>query len=259
MCYLERLLTTEERIRRAEEIYQRRRTRRDIKVPTNTVYLNNKKDYIMFKKLIIQVLICLLLYFTFYIIKNSNYFFSEELINKTKSILSYDIDFNKIYLSIEEFYNNNIKTLENNEVKEEKQEDENSVSDNIQEEGIGGGEEGEELIKNEIEDVSANENIEESSNQPLTQMEMDANYIKSNYSLIVPLKGTVTSRFGARTPTDIVSSNHAGIDIGANSGTKFIASMEGVVKEVSAGGGYGEHVYIEKDEIITLYAHCKNI
>ena len=90
-------------------------------------------------------------------------------------------------------------------------------------------------------------------------MEIDANDIKANYSLILPLKGTVTSRFGTRTPTDIVSANHAGIDIGVNEGTVFVASMEGTVTNVSSEGSYGNHVYIQNGDVTTLYAHCKTI
>ena len=77
--------------------------------------------------------------------------------------------------------------------------------------------------------------------------------------MILPLAGPVTSRFGLREGTEIISENHAGIDIGANEGTPFIAAMEGVVTYVSSEGGYGNHVYIEKDDVMTLYAHCKTI
>ena len=90
-------------------------------------------------------------------------------------------------------------------------------------------------------------------------MEIDANYIKQNYNLILPLKGTISSRFGPRTATEIVSANHAGIDIAVNEGTVFVASMEGKVTFVSSEGGYGNHVYIENNDITTVYAHCKTI
>ena len=94
---MERTITAEERIRRAEEIYQRRRMQNDIKVPTSQMNANNKLEYRMFKKLILQILICLLIYFIFYLIKNSNYIFSEEVLNKTRQFLSYDINFEEFY------------------------------------------------------------------------------------------------------------------------------------------------------------------
>lgn len=260
---MERTITAEERIRRAEEIYQRRRMQNDIKVPTSQMNANNKLEYRMFKKLILQILICLLIYFIFYLIKNSNYIFSEEVLNKTRQFLSYDINFQGIYLQAEKYYNDNLREIlykenQNNNINEEVNEEVNEEQ-NSESGGIGGGEEGVELLNNELEQTSADEIQENVNQEPLSQMEIDANDIKANYSLILPLKGTVTSRFGTRTPTDIVSANHAGIDIGVNEGTVFVASMEGTVTNVSSEGSYGNHVYIQNGDVTTLYAHCKTI
>ena len=261
---MERTITSEERIRRAEEIYQRRRMQNDIKVPTSQVNAGNKIQYGMLKKVILQVLICMLIYFIFYLIKNSNYIFSEEVVNKTREFLSYDINFQGIYIQTEKYYNEVLKPIINNQ-SDSKEEQEQNVNEQVNEEGgIGGGEEGVELLNNEIQQTSADEIKEEDKKEdenqkPLSQMEIDANDIKSNYNLILPLKGTVTSRFGSRTPTDIVSANHAGIDIGVNEGTVFTASMEGTVTSVSSEGSYGNHIYIQKDDVTTLYAHCKTI
>ncbi len=259
---MERTITSEERIRRAEEIYQRRRMQNGIKVPTSQVNAGNKVQYGMLKKVILQVLICMLIYFIFYLIKNSNYIFSEEVVNKTREFLSYDINFQGIYTQTEKYYNEVIKPIINNQSDSK---EEQNVNEQVNEEGgIGGGEEGVELLNNEIQQTSADEIKEEDKKEdenqkPLSQMEIDANDIKANYNLILPLKGTVTSRFGSRTPTDIVSANHAGIDIGVNEGTVFTASMEGTVTSVSSEGSYGNHIYIQKDDVTTLYAHCKTI
>ena len=94
---MERTISSEERIRRAEEIYQRRRGQSDVRVPTRNVNTKKNTEYRMFKKLILQILICLLIYFIFYLIKNSNYIFSEDVINKTREFLSYDINFQNLY------------------------------------------------------------------------------------------------------------------------------------------------------------------
>ena len=56
-----------------------------------------------------------------------------------------------------------------------------------------------------------------------------------------------------------MSANHAGIDIAANEGTQFIAAMEGMVTYVSSEGGYGNHLWVQKDDVATIYAHCSNI
>ena len=258
---MERTITSEERIRRAEEIYQRRRIQNGIKVPTSQVNAGNKVQYGMLKKVILQVLICMLIYFIFYLIKNSNYIFSEEVVNKTREFLAYDINFQGIYTQTEKYYNEVIKPIINNQSDSK---EEQNVNEQVNEEGgIGGGEEGVELLNNEIQQTSADEikedKKEDENQKPLSQMEIDANDIKANYNLILPLKGTVTSRFGSRTPTDIVSANHAGIDIGVNEGTVFTASMEGTVTSVSSEGSYGNHIYIQKNDVTTLYAHCKTI
>ena len=77
--------------------------------------------------------------------------------------------------------------------------------------------------------------------------------------MVVPTQGVVTSGYGEREPTDIISANHAGIDIGGEVGTEIIAAMEGTVEEVSSYGDYGNHLKITNGEVSTLYAHCSKI
>ena len=105
----------------------------------------------------------------------------------------------------------------------------------------------------------ADEEVNINSDEQISQMEVDANFVKNNIEMIVPVNGTVTSRFGTRTPTDIISANHAGIDIGAYEGTKIIAAMAGKVTHVSSEGDYGNHIKIENGGVSTIYAHCKTI
>ena len=156
--------------------------------------------------------------------------------------------------------NTNIEENINEQTNIQTNEVENTMSNeqtNIQEGGIGGGEEEQNLV-DETTQTSAI-TADENSTVELSQMEIDANDIKANYSFILPLRGTITSRYGPRTPTEIVSANHAGIDIGVNAGTVFVAAMEGTVTTVSLEGGYGNHVYIQNGDVITLYAHCQTI
>ena len=261
---MERTLSSEERIRRAEEIYQRRKMQGGVRVSGSSVNSKGKNDYLLFKKLGLQIAICVLIYFIFYLIQNSNYIFSENVIGKTKEFLSYDINFQSVFEQIGDYYNKNIAVLFSNENKEKEEEKDNNENEennenttnqneiiqenqetksqenivnesnenktNEIENGIGGGEEGENLLTNEItQEASA----DEQPAKELTQMEIDANEIKRDYSFIVPLKGTISSRFGPRTASTIVSANHAGIDIAANEGTIFIAAMEGKVTFIS--------------------------
>lgn len=261
---MERVLSPEERIRRAEEIYNRRRTENRVRVSTSRVNVKKETKLTLYKKLILQILICFVLYFIFYLIKNSNYIFSEDFISKTREFLSYDINFGNAYNSVVEYYNDHIKSffvVENKKENEEQNTITNEVQENtqttneIREGGIGGGED---------ETLQESENkVEQTSNEPvvqLSQMELDAKEIKEKYSMVLPLTGyTTTSRYGPRTPTDIVSADHKGIDIGANEGTVFVAAMSGTVTIASGEGSYGNHIFIENGDVITVYAHCKTL
>ena len=45
--------------------------------------------------MLMQLAICAVIYIIFYLIKNTNYIFSDDVINKTKEFLSYDINLDK--------------------------------------------------------------------------------------------------------------------------------------------------------------------
>ena len=97
---MERALSAEERIKRAEEIYQRRKMQNGVRVSTRNVNTREKTEYSLLKKMIIQILVCLLVYLIFYLIHNSNYIFSENVISKTREFLSYDINFQEVFNNI---------------------------------------------------------------------------------------------------------------------------------------------------------------
>ena len=135
---MERTLSAEEKIRRAEEIYERRRGGYNTH-NVATVSVSEKKNYNLFKKMILQILICLLIYFIFYLIQNSNYVFSEEVINRTKEILSYDINIQAIYTEIQNQINNLSEGILPNEEGTNNTID-NNVVNTITEDAIGGAE-----------------------------------------------------------------------------------------------------------------------
>lgn len=284
---MERILSQEDKIRRAEEIYQRRRANVSSGVRVSGNYVNSSKPkFSLFKKMTLQLAICSVIYVIFYLIKNTNYIFSEDVMKKTKEMLSYDINFGKVYDSISTFWNDNKdkfpgvgsevntntteNTVENTDANNVKNEnsvntvenktDNNDVNKNESENkeetkneeavGIGGAE------TNEVEEASADEGTEKKDK---SQMEIDAEYVKEKYSFKLPLKGVITSRYGSREATEIVSANHKGIDIGANTGTAIYAAMEGTVSLVSSEGDYGKHVEITNGEVLTRYAHCSKI
>lgn len=231
---MERILSPDERIKRAEELYYRRKIQATNKRSAR-VNVSQNKDFGLFKKMFLQIVICVLIYTIFYMIKTTNYIFSEDIIEKTNTILSYDINLQNIYNQTKNYINsfvnkkNDINSKEENNIVEEINNEENDSIQNSQDndvetnENIGG------------ENIETNETVAEN----LTQMEQDAKDIISSKSLIIPLKGTITSRYGLRNPTTVtVPKYHTGIDIAANEGTVYIASMSGIVEEVSSEGDY---------------------
>ena len=123
---MERALSDEEKIRKAIEISQRRNRNYEYQ-RTAKVNVTNKKDYKLFKRMILQIIICLLIYAIFYMITTTNYIFSESVINQTSSILNYDINFNDLYKRGKEYIKGiiNNKNSSNETVSNTMQEDEN--------------------------------------------------------------------------------------------------------------------------------------
>ncbi len=258
---MERTLTPEEKIRRAEEIYARRRsgyTRNRVA----TVNVSEEKNYGLLKKMILQILICLLIYFIFYLIQNSNYVFSEDVINKAKEILSYDIDLQGMYTQFVDGFSNwnsenvnaNVQTniINTNTVNEIQQTNTINLENTLSQNAIGGAQ----LQNVVMEDIQVSADGDNKQEEPLT----DDEYIKTNFSLIKPVEGVVSSEFGLRDVANpIVSKNHTGIDIAANTGTVIKAAMDGTVTVSSTVGEYGYHIKITNGDVSTLYAHCSKL
>lgn len=262
---MERTLSQEERIRRAEEIYYRRKLNNsDVRMPSSQVRdKTEKRQFSLYRKMAIQILLCVLIYLVFSLIKEANYLFSENVISKTKEFLSQDINFEVISSRVNEFlqnnkdkfsiFTNNEKQNVNNEhntnVENINQNTENNTSQNEQANnettGIGG--------------ASSTENNQVDENTKKSQMEIDAEYIKKNFELQLPVKAKVTSAYGKRESDEIVSADHSGIDLGVVVGTTVLAAMEGTVTVVSNEGEYGTHVKIVNKDVTTIYAHCSKI
>ena len=97
---MERAMSVEDKIRRAEEIYYKRREQEIPKREIVKKSQKEKKNIKLLKKMIKQIMICLLIYGVFYLIVNNNYIFSEDFTNKVKEILAQDINFSQIYSAI---------------------------------------------------------------------------------------------------------------------------------------------------------------
>ena len=250
---MERAMSVEDKIRIAEEIYYKRieqemPMREEMKKSSK-----GKKNIKLLKNMIKQIIVCLLIYGVFYLIVNSNYIFSEDFTNKAKEILSQDINFSQIYSAISskirEIYNNL------NEYKNER--DGENLENLNNDENIGGAEE---ILTLETPDVETTEETVESETNELSQMEQDANYIKSTISFIKPVNGEISSEFGWRNPTtQTVPKNHTGTDIAAETGTKIVSATDGTVVLSSTVGDYGNHLKIQINDVIIVYAHCNKL
>ena len=244
---MERTMTVEERIRRAEEIYERRKRNEGLTVvheEKNKKEKNEKKDIKLLKKMMIQLMVCICIYLVIYTIQNNQYIFSEDFINKVNEIISYDIDFKKLY----EDTKNYVMGIFNKENQNENQEtDEANVTENTEmNNGIGGAVE---------ESAEGTEQVEE--NQNLSQEEQDILDVKNTTSFIKPIEGTISSVYGYReTATGTVPKDHTGTDIAANTGTKIKSATEGQVVLASEEGDYGKHIKVQIGEVSIIYAHC---
>lgn len=290
---MEKSISQEERIRRAEEIYSRRRYNnrygeslyrsgetRNRYQPQETRKIKDK----MINKMIIQMIVCVIIYTCIYMLQYSNYLFSKDMMDKTKEVLSYDISIENLYNKSNEFFLNLQKKFnwvvnneQNDNVNEETQ-DQNTEETNIENSNAESSENTSEANNKNVDnsEISQNDASTEVTNNDTTQLavggadetqqeeeksqeEQDIEYVKQNVSIIWPIKGVITSRFGNRTPTEIVTANHKGLDIAGNMGDNIVSAMEGTVVQYSEEGDYGKHLRIQNGEVLTLYAHCSEL
>ena len=265
---MERTISVEDRIRRAEEIYYRRKQKEIPKeeyeyIPERKTIKKEKKNIRLLKKMINQIIVCLIIYSVFYMIINNNYIFFFFFFNKLKEIMSYDIDIQKFFSYITVNGNKILEKMNSNKQSENKEQ--NSIDNNQNlvnnEENIGGAEEQAEASSDSAEDnLETSETEQNEQVVELTQMEQDALYIKNSINFIKPVEGVISSKFGLRNPTvETVPKNHTGTDIAANLGTPIVSATDGTVILASSEGDYGNHLKIQVNDIVILYAHCKEL
>lgn len=217
---MERVMTVEEKIRRAEEIYQKRR-QGEVR-PIAKVTVNNKKDIKLLKKMVIQILICVAIYLIVYALQNNQSVFSEDFIQKANEVLSYDTNFMELY----EMMKNQVMSFMKQEEQPEEQEEPSPENENNSEannEAIGG----------------AEEPVEEAKVENLSEEEQRIQNVKNTTSFIKPIEGEISSKYGQRdTATGSVPKNHTGTDIAANLGTKIKSATDGEVVLASEEGDY---------------------
>ena len=248
---MERVMSVEDKIRKAEEIYYRRK---NINAPIRESFSKSdeKKTPQVLKKMIRQIIVCLLIYGISYAIINNNYIFSEDFTKKAREKLSLDINFENIYSSILNVIKQNTEIVQDTEVVQETELIQNQDENNEQQVT-------QEVLQNNDENIGGSEEVAIET-PVLSQMEQDANYIKSIINFIKPVNGVISSKFGLRNSTiPTVSKNHKGTDIAANKGTKIISATDGIVVYTSSKGDYGKHIKVQTNDVILLYAHCNKL
>ena len=97
------------------------------------------------------------------------------------------------------------------------------------------------------------------SNQKIaTATNVNYGKVDLGISLIRPISGTLTSRFGER--SSIRSSVHAGLDIAASKGTPIAAAASGTIVFSGYKGSLGYMIAIDHGNgVQTYYAHCSKL
>ena len=209
---MERILSSSEKIRRAEEIYARRR---GLELEENEEKNSNNSIY----KILFRILILINIIISVLCFQNKEDIFKQEFLNK----------FNE--------YSNQINQKINSFIMQIKENDENKIEEKKVEETTENEVVADATISTETEQIV--ENIGDSNEVQEVKEETIPQKIKKSYSFIKPIEGTVTSFFGDRTSAyQNVSGFHNGIDIGAKSGTVIKSAMEGTVSKVSSVGDY---------------------
>ena len=256
---VERAISVEERIRRAEEIYEKRRQGESRPITKVNVNNSQKKDIKLLKKMIVQILVCISIYLAIYAIYNNKYVFSEDFIKKANEILSYDTNFGELYQNAKnqiQTWFQAITTQEEGQEQTENTQVENQTEN--EENGIGGATT-EETVRDETVQEETNEQ-EQSQGTELSQTEQDIQNVKNTTTFVKPVEGTISSPYGRRdTATGNVPKDHTGTDIAAPMGTKIKSATEGEVVLVSEEGDYGKHIKIQIGEVSIIYAHCNQI
>ncbi len=257
---MERAISSNERIRRAEEIYAQRQNLRE-RTKRATVNVSEPRNFKLLKRLALQVIICVLIYFIFYLVDTTNYSFSQSALNKTEELISHDVDFMGIYNNVINVINNymssigiqNVESTEENKLEGQMEnetinEEQNLVTEqeNIENQNVA-------AVSAEIEETTVQTEVK---NVELSETDR----IKQQYSFILPVSGTVSSEFGTREATSsVMSTYHKGIDIAAVTGTSIVAATSGTVTIARHSSSYGNYIMIENGEVKTVYAHCSKL
>ena len=106
--------------------------------------------------------------------------------------------------------------------------------------------------------VARTYNVYNATGSVNTSLETDGGAPDLGISLIHPVSGIITSRFGVR--SSIRVSSHTGLDIATASGTPIMAAASGTVTFSGWKGSYGNLIVItHSNGVQTYYAHCSEL
>lgn len=193
---MERVLSGDDKIRRAEEIYYKRK----MGIPSSKFSKNEteKKTYLG-SKILLEILLIVNFSMIIIGIQNKDYIFTENFL---EDVQNYNINITK---SVKEFIGFDEEEVISPEVQEEFTQVEETVIENNPQE----------IVPNVEGDASS-----------LNEMDEDINKIRELVSIEKPInEGSITSRFGTRLSTNKnVEGYHTGIDIGSSKGTSIYAA-----------------------------------
>ncbi len=213
--------------------------------------VKNKKDYLA-KTLLLQFIVCLVLFGLLFILKSSN----NKLFTSLEDAFSEKLEENLKIEQAQQVFSN----ILNNQKKdiEEKETESETKKDIIEEET--------KYIPLEEPSLSAEiiatggNDVKVSSENEIPKSVSVNNY-KLSKQMVLPLRGNITSEFGVRThPISGDLRFHSGIDIAAKEGSNIYAAFDGVITEATYDKWNGNYLKIKHDNnIMTVYCHCQEL
>ena len=107
--------------------------------------------------------------------------------------------------------------------------------------------------------VASNKSTKKTSTGSVnTATNISSGKVSLGISLVKPVSGTISSRFGAR--SRVRSSAHTGLDIATSTGTPVVAAASGTVTFSGWKGSYGYLMVItHSNGVQTYYGHCSKL
>lgn len=193
----------------------------------------------------LQLCISFLIYASIFGLKNIENELFEQAIEKTKQVLSYDVNIANLYQSASSYINEHVL----NDIRADSEQSEPDIPEN------------EQINEKEpVLDASYTKASHETVASSFNVMFEDIQAIKESISMQKPIEAIISSRFGAREQTSSeVTPYHSGTDFAAPKGSEIRSVMDGTVTYVSLTGTFGKHCIITNGDVTALYAHCDEI